>query len=73
MNGHHIVGFIKPALVACDRCSEILDVYQWSEPCKAETEEIAADGDAADGRGRQPECRVGHRREPLSAARAAWA
>ena len=35
MEGHHIVGFIGPALAICDGCERVVDVYEWSEPCEA--------------------------------------
>ena len=37
MSGHNIIAFVGPGLASCDRCHQELDVYEWSEPCEADT------------------------------------
>ncbi len=44
MSGHNIVAFVGPGLASCDRCNQVLDVYEWSEPCEAETMSVEVDG-----------------------------
>ena len=42
MNGHNLGDFIGPGLASCNRCHQVLDVYEWSEPCEPVTARIPA-------------------------------
>lgn len=35
MDDHLIIDFVSPGLASCSRCHQLLDVYEWSEPCEA--------------------------------------
>ena len=49
MSGHNIIAFVGPGVALCDRCNQELDVYEWSEPCEADTIETPVPGED-DGR-----------------------
>ncbi len=44
MRRHDLDNFVGPGLASCRRCTQLLDVYEWSEPCDPETSGIPVMG-----------------------------